>query len=112
MPQHQLKTFLLCLGSYLNEEFFLHQVVLVQKFLATVQVKTVPRVGAVKPEVPAGSCLPSRRNGSSGRGDWAVHSVIVVKGRRQSHRKPHVLYLAISVKIFASSWAREELTHC
>lgn len=80
--------------------------------LATVQAKTVPHVGAVKPEVPTGSCLLSSRNGLFGRGDWAVHSVVVVKGRRQGHRESHVLHHTIPVKLFASSWAREELTHC
>lgn len=54
---------------------------MLQRLLATVQAKTVPHVGAVKPEVPAGSCLLSSRNGSYGRGDWAVHSVVVVQGR-------------------------------
>lgn len=75
---------------------------MLQKLLATLQVKTVPHVGAVKPEVPAGSCLLSSRNGSFGRGDWAVHSFMVIKGRRsvtESHMCFTLQYLWSSLPV-------------
>lgn len=91
---------------------FLKWGLVLEKLLATVQAKAVPHVGAVKPEVPAGSCLFSSRNGWLGRGDCAIHSVMVVKGRRQGHRQSDVLHPAVPVELFASRWAREQLTHC
>lgn len=100
------------LGLVSPRSIFLMPDLVFQRLLATVQAKRVPHVGAVKPEGPAGSCLLPSRNGSYGRGDWAVHSVVVVKGRREGHRESHVLCLAIPVKLFGSSWAREEFTHC
>lgn len=91
---------------------FLKSGLVLEKLLATVQAKAVPHVGAVKPEVPAGSCLFSSRNGWLGRGDCAIHSVMVVKGRRQGHRRSDELHPAVPVELFASRWAREQLTHC
>lgn len=106
MPSHQLNAFLLCFGQYL-QKYLLNQV-LSFILLAAVQARTVPHLTASKSAAPAGSHLSSR-TGLLWRGDWAAHSSMVVEGRRQRSRKPHVVHLEILLKLFASSRATEEL---